>query len=64
MLRIRNLKCYYGRIMAIKGVSLSVAKGRIITLIGAILLALVVWRVVRRIRQRVGARNLEGARLG
>lgn len=35
MLRIRNLKCYYGRIMAIKGVSLSVAKGRIITLIGA-----------------------------
>ncbi|MBS3757143.1 MAG: ABC transporter ATP-binding protein [Desulfobacterales bacterium] len=35
MLRIRNLNCYYGRIMAIKGVSLSVAEGRIITLIGA-----------------------------
>jgi len=35
MLRIQNLTCYYGRIRAIKGVSLSVAKGRIITLIGA-----------------------------
>ncbi len=32
--------------------------------VGLLLLALVVWRVVRRIRQRVGARNLEGARLG
>lgn len=35
MLRIRNLKCFYGRIMAVKGVSLSVKKGQIITLIGA-----------------------------
>ncbi|OQX13594.1 MAG: branched-chain amino acid ABC transporter ATP-binding protein [Desulfobacteraceae bacterium IS3] len=35
MLRIRNLKCYYGRIMAIRGVSLSVKKGELITLIGA-----------------------------
>jgi branched-chain amino acid transport system ATP-binding protein len=35
MLRIRNLKCYYGRIMAVKGISLSVAKGQIVTLIGA-----------------------------
>lgn len=35
MLRIRNLKCYYGRIMAIKGVSLSVNAGEIICLIGA-----------------------------
>jgi branched-chain amino acid transport system ATP-binding protein len=35
MLRIRNLKCFYGRIMAVKGVSLSVQKGQIITLIGA-----------------------------
>lgn len=35
MLRIRNLKCFYGRIMAIKGISLSVNKGEIITLIGA-----------------------------
>ncbi len=35
MLRIKNLKCYYGRIMAVKGVSLSVKKGRIVTLIGA-----------------------------
>lgn len=35
MLRIKNLKCYYGRIMAIKGVSLSVRKGELITLIGA-----------------------------
>ena len=35
MLRIRNLKCYYGRIMAIKGVSLSVSKGELVSLIGA-----------------------------
>jgi branched-chain amino acid transport system ATP-binding protein len=35
MLRIRNLKCFYGRIMAIKGVSFSVRKGELITLIGA-----------------------------
>jgi branched-chain amino acid transport system ATP-binding protein len=35
MLRIRNLTCYYGRIMAIKGASLSVGEGEIITLIGA-----------------------------
>jgi branched-chain amino acid transport system ATP-binding protein len=35
MLRIRNLKCFYGRIMAVKGISLSVAKGQIVTLIGA-----------------------------
>ncbi len=35
MLRIRNLKCYYGRIMAIKGISLSVRPGELITLIGA-----------------------------
>ncbi|GBC60520.1 ABC transporter ATP-binding protein [Desulfonema ishimotonii] len=35
MLRIKNLKCYYGRIMAIKGVSLSVRKGELISLIGA-----------------------------
>ncbi|MFW6052842.1 MAG: ABC transporter ATP-binding protein [Desulfosalsimonas sp.] len=35
MLRIRNLKCYYGRIMAVKGVSLSVSEGEIICLIGA-----------------------------
>jgi len=35
MLRIRNLKCFYGRIMAIKGISLSVNEKEIITLIGA-----------------------------
>jgi len=35
MLRITNLKCYYGRIMAVKGVSLSVKKSQIIALIGA-----------------------------
>lgn len=35
MLRIRNLKCFYGRIMAVKGVSVSVNKGQITTLIGA-----------------------------
>jgi branched-chain amino acid transport system ATP-binding protein len=35
MLRIRNLKCYYGQIMAVKGISLSVRQGEIITLIGA-----------------------------
>ena len=35
MLRVANLKCFYGRIMALKGVSLSVEKGELITLIGA-----------------------------
>ncbi|MBN1930101.1 MAG: ABC transporter ATP-binding protein [Desulfobacterales bacterium] len=35
MLRIRNLKCYYGRIIAVKGVSISVRKGELISLIGA-----------------------------
>ncbi|MBA2881737.1 branched-chain amino acid transport system ATP-binding protein [Desulfosalsimonas propionicica] len=35
MLRIRNLKCFYSRIMAVKGVSLSVNPGEIICLIGA-----------------------------
>ena len=35
MLRVKNLKCYYGRIMAVKGVSLSVQEGELISLIGA-----------------------------
>jgi branched-chain amino acid transport system ATP-binding protein len=35
MLQIRNLKCRYGRILAIKGVSLSVREGEMVTLIGA-----------------------------
>lgn len=35
MLRLRNLKCYYGKIRAINGVSLSVRAGEIIALIGA-----------------------------
>ncbi|MCK8603455.1 ABC transporter ATP-binding protein [Desulfoferrobacter suflitae] len=35
MLRIRNLKCYYGRIRAISGVSLSVREQELIALIGA-----------------------------
>ncbi len=35
MLRVRNLKCYYGKIRAINGVSLSVRPGELITLIGA-----------------------------
>jgi branched-chain amino acid transport system ATP-binding protein len=35
MLRITNLKCYYGRIMAVKGVSLSVKQSQITALIGA-----------------------------
>lgn len=35
MLRIRNLKCYYGKIRAINGVSLSVRHQELIALIGA-----------------------------
>ncbi|WP_373497738.1 ABC transporter ATP-binding protein [Desulfococcus sp.] len=35
MLHVKNLRCYYGRIMAIKGVSISVRRGELITLIGA-----------------------------
>ncbi len=35
MLRVRNLKCYYGRIRAINGVSISVRPGELIALLGA-----------------------------
>jgi branched-chain amino acid transport system ATP-binding protein len=35
MLLVRNLKCYYGRIRAIHGVSLSVSEGEIVALVGA-----------------------------
>ena len=35
MLQVRNLKCFYGRIMAVKGVSLSVREGELTSLIGA-----------------------------
>jgi branched-chain amino acid transport system ATP-binding protein len=35
MLEIRNIETYYGNIRALKGISLSVAEGEIITLLGA-----------------------------
>ncbi len=35
MLWIKNLKCFYGNIMAVKGISLSVRRQEIVTLIGA-----------------------------
>lgn len=35
MLQIRNLKCYYGGIRALSGVSLSVGQGELVALIGA-----------------------------
>ncbi len=35
MLRIKNLKCSYGNIMAVHGVSLSVKQGELISIIGA-----------------------------
>ncbi len=35
MLEIRDLVCSYGKVMALKGVSLSVAKGQLVALIGA-----------------------------
>jgi branched-chain amino acid transport system ATP-binding protein len=35
MLELRNVETFYGNIMALKGVNLSVSKGEIITLIGA-----------------------------
>ncbi|MBF0257430.1 MAG: ABC transporter ATP-binding protein [Desulfamplus sp.] len=35
MLRIKNLKCSYGSIMAVQGVSLSVRDGELISIIGA-----------------------------
>ncbi len=35
MLRIQNLKSYYGRLQALRGISLHVGKGEIVTLIGA-----------------------------
>ncbi|MDE0046256.1 MAG: ABC transporter ATP-binding protein [bacterium] len=35
LLRIRNLECFYGPVMAIRGVSLDVPEGRIVTVLGA-----------------------------
>ena len=35
LLEIRNLETYYGPVMAIRGVSLEVRKGQIVTLLGA-----------------------------
>ncbi|HPA14774.1 MAG TPA: ABC transporter ATP-binding protein [Desulfobacterales bacterium] len=35
MLNIQNLKCYHGRIQAIKGVDLFIGKGELVTLVGA-----------------------------
>jgi branched-chain amino acid transport system ATP-binding protein len=35
MLRIQNLKSYYGRLQALRGISLHVGQGEIVTLIGA-----------------------------
>ncbi|GAF80839.1 unnamed protein product, partial [marine sediment metagenome] len=35
MLTIRNLKSYYGRMQVLKGVSLHVEEGEVVSLIGA-----------------------------
>ena len=35
LLQVRNLECFYGPVMAIRGVSLDVPKGRIVTVLGA-----------------------------
>ena len=35
LLKVRGVKTYYGRVMALKGVDLDVAEGEIVTLIGA-----------------------------
>ena len=35
MLKITDLKCYYGRIQAVKGITLSVGPGEVVSLIGA-----------------------------
>ena len=35
LLRVRNIETYYGPIMAIKGVSLDVEEGDIVTILGA-----------------------------
>ena len=35
LLQIRNLECFYGPVMAIRGVSLDVPEGRIVTVLGA-----------------------------
>jgi len=35
MLKINNLNVYYGGIHALKGISLKVPKGKVVTLIGA-----------------------------
>jgi len=35
LLRLKNIECYYGPVLAIKGVSLMVNKGDIVTILGA-----------------------------
>ena len=35
LLQVRNLECFYGPVMAIRGVSLDVPEGRIVTVLGA-----------------------------
>ncbi|MFZ1956568.1 MAG: ATP-binding cassette domain-containing protein, partial [Desulfobacterales bacterium] len=35
MLELRNVKTFYGNIQALKGISIEIAEGEIITLIGA-----------------------------
>ena len=35
LLEVRNLETFYGPIMAIRGVSLEVHKGRVVTVLGA-----------------------------
>lgn len=35
LLRLKNVECYYGPVLAIKGVSLSVEEGTIVTILGA-----------------------------
>jgi len=35
LLQVKNIECYYGRILAIKGVSMEVEEGTIVTILGA-----------------------------
>src|SRR5919202_1397154 len=65
MLEVNNIQCYYGHIHALKGLSLTVEKGEIVTLIGAngAGKTTTLKTISGLIRPREGSITLEGERI-